>query len=423
MISIENIKKIIIESHEYIRSLDFEDRIIELEEKANYVFVGMRRAGKTFLIYNLIKSRNSTDYMYINFEDERLMEFTVSDFDLLLEAYNQLFNKKPAVFFDEIQNIYGWEKFCRRLADSGYSISITGSNANMLSREIATTLGGRFLVKEIQALSFREFLVFNNVVLAENFEYGNQKTQIVKMMDEYLHFGGLPECIKYNDKRNCLSNVFQKVFFGDIIARYKLKNEFALKMLIKKIAESVNNETSFNRIKNILNSANAKVGTGTLIEYFGYLEESFLIFSISNYTSKFSEKETKKKFYFADTGILNLFLYDQKSKLLENLVYIELRRRYQSDIFFFKRIYETDFFIPEKLLLIQVCISIKDYETREREIKSLLYSMRELNIKESYIITYDEHEEILTEAGKIIVVPYWNWSLINNADQNRPALL
>ncbi len=411
MVNIESLKKIIIESRDYVQSLSFKERSFEFEKNANYVFVGMRRAGKTFLIYNLIKERAREDFLYINFEDERLMEFEVSDFDLLLEAYSQLFKKKPSIYFDEIQNIFGWEKFCRRLADFGYEISITGSNASMLSREIATTLGGRFIVKEIQALSFAEFLSFNGVKLADNFEYGKQKSEVVRLMDEYMHYGGLPECIKYNDKRNYLSNIFQKVFFGDIIARYKLKNEFALRLLIKKMAESVNNETSFNRIKNILNSSNAKVGTGTLIEYFSYLEESFLIFSISNFTSKFAEKESKKKFYFADTGILNLFLIDQKSKLLENLVYIELRRRFQSDIFFYKRIIETDFYVPDQQLLIQVCMSVKDYETRERELKSLKYSMRELNVKDSLIITYDEQEEIEIAEGKIKVVPYWKWVL------------
>ncbi|MDD3685511.1 MAG: ATP-binding protein, partial [Bacteroidales bacterium] len=314
-------------------------------------------------------------------------------------------------YFDEIQNIFGWEKFCRRLADFGYEISITGSNASMLSREIATTLGGRFIVKEIQSLSFAEFLSFNGVKLVPNFEYSKQKSEVVRLMDEYMHYGGLPECIKYNDKRNYLSNIFQKVFFGDIIARYKLKNEFALRLLIKKMAESVNNETSFNRIKNILNSSNAKVGTGTLIEYFSYLEESFLVNSISNFTSKFAEKESKKKFYFADTGILNLFLIDQKSKLLENLVYIELRRRFQSEIYFYKRIIETDFYVPDHNLLVQVCMSVKDYETRERELKSLKYSMRELQINESIIITYDEQEEIEIAEGNIKVVPYWKWVL------------
>jgi predicted AAA+ superfamily ATPase len=411
MVSIERLKKIIIESRDYVQSLSFKDRSFEFEKNANYVFVGMRRAGKTFLIYNLIKERAREDFLYINFEDERLMEFEVADFDLLLEAYGQLFSKKPAIYFDEIQNIFGWEKFCRRLADFGYEISITGSNASMLSREIATTLGGRFIVKEIQSLSFAEFLSFNGVKLVPNFEYSKQKSEVVRLMDEYMHYGGLPECIKYNDKRNYLSNIFQKVFFGDIIARYKLKNEFALRLLIKKMAESVNNETSFNRIKNILNSSNAKVGTGTLIEYFSYLEESFLVNSISNFTSKFAEKESKKKFYFADTGILNLFLIDQKSKLLENLVYIELRRRFQSEIYFYKRIIETDFYVPDHNLLVQVCMSVKDYETRERELKSLKYSMRELQINESMIITYDEQEEIEIAEGKIKVVPYWKWVL------------
>jgi predicted AAA+ superfamily ATPase len=412
MISIDKLKQIIVESKEYISTLNITERRTEIEPEANYVFIGQRRAGKTYMMYNIIKERNTEDFMYINFEDERLIEFDVSDFSLLIEAYNQLFDNKPTVYFDEIQIIDGWEKFCRRLADSGYKMLITGSNGKMLSKEIASTLGGRFMVKEIYPLSFNEFLSFNNILLTDNFGYGQQKTQIVVQMESYLNYGGLPESLRYVDKRNYLSNVFQKVFFGDIIVRYKLKNEFALKLLIKKIAESVNNETSFNRIKNIINSANIKVGTGTLIEYFRCLEESFLIYSISNYTAKISDRETKKKFYFSDTGILNLFLFEQKSKLLENLVFLELRRNYSHDVFYYKRKNETDFFIPEKSLLIQVSISIKNHETREREIGSLLSSMKELTIDTAYIITYDEEEEILMESKKINAIPYWKWVLV-----------
>jgi len=412
--NIEILKRIIKENLEFINSLSLKPRHIEIEKEGNYVLIGQRRAGKTFILYQIIQSlsgKKNDDCLFINFEDERLLEFTINDFDLLLEAYRQLFNKKPIIFFDEPQNIQGWEKAGRRLSDTGYRVFITGSNATLISKEIASTLGGRFFTKEIQPLSFMEFLDFNNMRFGKNFEYEKQKIDIIRLQDDYLHYGGLPECLKYNDKRGYLSNIFQKVFYGDIITRYSIKNDMALKMLIKKIAESVNNEASFNRIKNIIQSANVKVGTGTLIEYFQYLEESFLIFSITNYTAKFSERENKKKFYFGDTGILNLFLIDQDSKLLENLVFIELKRRYQSEIYFYKRNIETDFYIPDKDLLIQVSYSIHDYNSREREIKALQNSMNEFNIGEAYIITYNEEEEINAKNKIIYAIPYWKWVL------------
>jgi uncharacterized protein len=416
MISIDVLKKIIVENKEYISSLSLKDREIEIENNANYVFIGPRRCGKTFFLYQIIKNNHNInqDYLFINFEDERLIEFNSSDFELLLEAYNQLYQKPPVLFFDEIQNIKGWDKFCRRLADKDYKIYVTGSNAKMLSSEMATVLGGRFLIRDINVLSFSEFVNFNGIVPKKNFQFSTQKTEIVKLQEEYLKLGGLPESLNYNDKRNYLSNIFQKVFFGDIIARHKLKNDFALKLLIKKLAESVNNETSFNRIKNIIKSVGIKVGTSTLIEYFNFLEEAFLVFSIKNYTAKFSERENKKKFYFIDTGILNLFLINQDSKLLENLVYLQLRRNFQSELYYFKRNYETDFYLPEKNLLIQVSYTIKDYETRKRELNSLKESMKELYEKTAFIITYDEEEVIKDNNTIINVIPYWKWVLTSN---------
>lgn len=413
MVNLEGLKKIIVENQQHIADVKIRERQIGFEKQANYVFTGPRRAGKTFCLYQIIQTKHTTtdDFLFINFEDERLIEFDYHDFDLLLEAYYQLFEGKPVLFFDEIQNIPGWEKFCRRMADNGHKLYITGSNANMLSAEIATTLGGRFLIKEISPLSFKEFLQFNDIVLQKHFQYTGQKTEVVKHMEQFLTYGGLPECIKYSDKRSYLSNIFQKVFYGDIIARYKLKNDFALKMLIKKIAESVNNETSFNRIKNIINSTGIKVGTATLIEYFNYLEDSFLVFSIKNYASKFTERETKKKFYFIDTGVLNLFLIKQDSKLLENAVYLALKKSYASEIYYYKRKYETDFYVPESGQLIQVCYSIKDYETKHRELNALKAAMNDLNLKESLIITYDEEEEITDNEFDIKVVPFWKWVL------------
>jgi hypothetical protein len=413
MINADILKKLIIENKEFISKIEVFNRNIVFDDAGNYVFVGPRRSGKTFLMYQIIKKiiGMEDEYLFINFEDERLIEFQACDFDLLLEAHKQLYTKTPVVFLDELQNIEGWEKFCRRLSDTGYKVYITGSNAKMLSSDIATTLGGRLLLKEIQTLSFSEFLGFNGVVLQEHFEYSQQKTDIVRHQEEYMRNGGLPESIKYTDKRSYLSNIFQKVFFGDIIARYKLKNDFALKLLIKKIAESVNNETSFNRLKNIIKSTGLQVGTSTLIEYFSYMEESFLIFSISNYTSSFSEKESKKKFYFSDTGILNLFLINQESKLLENMVYLELRRRYGSELFFFKRNLETDFYVPQDNLLIQVSYSIRDFATKEREVKALLQAMHELEVVSGTIITFDESETIKKENSTITVLPYWKWVL------------
>jgi predicted AAA+ superfamily ATPase len=180
--------------------------------------------------------------------------------------------------------------------------------------------------------------------------------------------------------------------------------------MVKKLAESVNNETSITRIKNLIKSTGVNIGSNTLFDYLSYLESSYLIASVSNFHTKFTEKETIKKYYFLDTGILGLFLTDQATKLLENQIYIELRRRGENP-YFLKRKTEVDFYIPEKGELIQVSYSISDPDTLEREVKGLRAAMKELEIKNALIITYDEEKEIEVQEGIIKVIPAWQWLL------------
>ena len=327
-----------------------------------------------------------------------------------MDAYYELFELEPIIFLDEIQNVTHWQKFVRRLADDGRRVYVTGSNAEMLSHEIATTLGGRFINKEILPLSFQEYLSFKEVSVSSKSKYNSERYQIIKEYEEYLHFGGFPELIQMIDKREFLSSVYQKLFYGDLIARYKIASVVTLKLMVKKLAESVNNETSVNRIKNLIKSTGVSIGSNTLFDYLIYLESSYLIASISNFHSKFTEKESNKKYYFLDTGILGLFLTNQPTKLLENQIYIELRRRGEHP-FFLKRNIEVDFYVPEKQKLIQVSYSIKDPETAKREIKGLRSAMKELNIQIAWIITFDESQEITVEEGIIHVVPAWMWLL------------
>ena len=407
------LKKIIVQHQERLRNLSVIDRNIIIEKNGNYVFVGLRRAGKTYFLYQLIKERYAEieKVLYLNFEDERLIDLTYNELNLIIEAYQELYNQKPAIFFDEIQNITHWEKFVRRLADSDYKIMVTGSNAEMLSSEISTTLGGRFLTKEITPLTFSEFLTFNAISLQPNFEFSDQLYKVKQYFEQYIKFGGFPELIRFENKREYLSNVYQKLFYGDLIARYTIANPKALKLLVKKIAESVNNETSINRIKNLIQSVGIPLGNNTLFEYLSYLNNSYLIVDISNFASKFVERETKKKYYFLDTGILNLFLVDQDTKLLENLVFIELRRRYEKGIYFFKRKNEVDFYVPEAKLLLQVSYNLNAPETRKREMNGLIEAMKELEINDGVIITYDSQETIKIDNFVITVIPAWKWLL------------
>lgn len=410
----ELFKKIIIEKQEWLKSLQVIERDYCIEVNANYVFTGLRRAGKSNFLYQLIKQHfsenNFEDVLMVNFEDERLLEVKTTNLHELIEAYYELFNKQPIVFLDEIQTIPHWQKFVRRLADEGIRVFVTGSNAEMLSSEIASTLGGRFINKEVLPLSFSEYLRFVEFRYTEKTKYSKSKAELFRQYENYLKFGGFPELIRYANKKEFLSSVYQKLFYGDLIARYTITNSTVLKLLVKKLAESVNNETSINRIKNLIKSTGVAIGNNTLFDYLGYLESSYMIGSISNFHSKFTEKETSKKYYFLDNGILNLFLTDQDTKLLENLVYIQLRRL-GYHMFFLKRKREVDFYVPEKDWLIQVSYSISDKETYDREVKSLHQSMKELNLQKAYILTHNEEKMIVTDFGTIQVIPLWIWLL------------
>jgi predicted AAA+ superfamily ATPase len=182
--------------------------------------------------------------------------------------------------------------------------------------------------------------------------------------------------------------------------------------MIKKLAESTMDEVSFNRIKNIIQSKGIKVGTTTLIDYFSYLEESFLLRSVHNFRKKISERETKRKYYFRDHGLLGLFINDPESIILETIVYNHLIRKYPDDVYYIKDKYETDFYIQNKQL-IQVCYNITSEETRKKEINALVKANNQVKAGKGLIVTMD-HEEVVVEADlEISIVPVWKWILGN----------
>jgi hypothetical protein len=415
MMEKSTIKKIILENQERIPDLTVVKRSYSVEPLANYIFTGQRRAGKTFFMYSLMQDmvkqgQSIEEILYINFEDERLIGMDVGDLDSIIESYRELFSHKHILFFDEIQNITGWQKFARRLADSGFQIYITGSNSEMLSNEMASTLGGRFMVMEIGTLSFKEYLNFNGVDISDNIGFSPDRFEVIRLFDKYFAEGGFPELLKFNEKKEYLSSIFQKVFLGDIIARYQLRNPQALRLLIKKLAESTMDVVSYSRMRNIIVSAGFPVGTNTVIEYINFLENSFLINTLLNSNAKISIRESKKKYYFRDNGILSLFLIEPASFELETLVFNHLRLNYGSNLFYFRNGFEVDFFVPGEEL-IQVCYSLEEPATRKREISSL-YKVYDKNpVKRLTIVTYST-EEIINENGmEIKVMPAWRWLL------------
>ncbi len=411
------IKSLIAEKQREIRNIELIKRPLNLEDTVNYVFVGIRRAGKSYLLYqhmqHLIKTGQASieDILYINFEDERLSSIKVGELNLFLECYKEMYDEKPLIYLDEIQNIDGWEKFARRLADSKYRVFVTGNNAKMLGKEIYTTLGGRYVAKEVFPFTFSEYLAFHHVALDRNWEYGEIRVQVVKLFQDYFYYGGFAESFGLKDKRSWLNSLYQKLLLGDVVFRNSIRNEHAIKILVKKLAESVMQPTSLARLKNIIDSTGVTISRNTLVDYLQHLTDAYLIFGISNFSDKLTEKETFRKRYFVDNGLLNNFLFDPETKLLENLVAIILKKKYGDNLYFYHKNIEVDFFIPKEQRAIQVSYSLTNETTKQREMKALVKLSEVYSIKNHEIITWDEESVCDGNGITIHILPIWKWLL------------
>lgn len=411
----ELIKQIIGENQEFVQNVKLLQRPFKFEDNGNYVFLGIRRAGKSYLMFQRIHElmKRGTDIeeiLYLNFEDERFIGLKSEDLDEIKRVYEETFSFRPIFFLDEIQIVPGWEKFVRRLADKNYRVFVTGSNAKMLSSEIATTLGGRFLIQNVYPFSFREFLKFEGFELKPNWLYTpGTRNGVVRSFDTYFYNGGFPELLSFEDKRSWLSGLYQKIFFGDLVARYSLRNSDSMRLLVKKLAESVMQPSSYNRLKNIVSSAGESVGVRTIIDYVGYLQETWLIFSLENYAARFAERESNRKYYFIDNGILNLFIFRPETLLLENLVAITLHRQFGEKVYFYNQHIEVDFYIPEESWLIQVSYNISDVQTFEREVNGIVKAAKFLNAERLQIVTRNDERVIEKDGLSIEVLPIWKW--------------
>ena len=414
------IRQCIIDKREEIASLDVVERPFVFEDCANYVFVGLRRVGKTYMLYQRLNQllRDGVDrknILFVNFEDERLSEMQAEDLNSILEVHYEMSGSdiKPVLFFDEIQNVNHWDKFVRRLADSKYTIYVTGSNAKMLSSDVVTTLGGRFLIYDVFPYSFEEQLKARNVDIDEDWKFSTiQQSKMNAYFSEYFKYGGLPEIINYKDKRSMLQSLYQKIYLGDICARNNIRNSKVMGLLIKKLAESVKQPTSYNRLQNIIKSTGQSVTVNTVIDYLSFAVDSWLILPIENGYAKIGERESVKKYYFIDNGILNLFLVDSETSLLENFVAVTLCKKYgRENVVYLKGDKEIDFYIDETNTAIQVSYSIKDDSTRNREVDALYrYAQTNRDVK-LMIVTWEEKEHLVVDGISIEVVPVLDWIL------------
>ncbi len=414
------LKQVILEQIDIIQSAKIVERDYVFEDNVNYILVGLRRAGKSTQLYKIARElvERGCDWsqmIYINFEDDRLLGFTKDDFNDIIETAHELSDAKEIYyFFDEIQIIDGWEHFARRMADQKKHTYITGSNAKMLSSEMEKVLGGRYLSKMIMPFSLSEALEYRKIAHDEKALLTTAKSaKIRKGCEDYIASGGFPEAQLLKNKRDYIKSVYEKVLLGDIIEREKVNNKMALRLMMKKIAETVMREISFNTLAGNVKASGVRTSTDAMIDYSSYAENAYLIFRNRNYVSKFAEKESTPRFYFYDNGILSLFLTNKSSALLENAVAVYLRRGFGDEVYYFRSAktgVDIDFFLPEEKCAIQVAYSIET--AGDREIKSLISLAKKTEGIQRLIIVTSEEERMITEDGVTIeVVPAFRFLL------------
>lgn len=372
------------------------------------IIKGMRRSGKsTFIQY--ARSLQSSPHFYFNFDDDRLIEFTVSDFQSLLETFIELLGPAKTVFFDEIQNIAGWEKFVRRLHDHQYKIYLTGSNARLFSQELGTHLTGRYIALEMYPFSFQEYLRRYKYVIDPSRVYTTEdKAYLKSLFNDYYQTGGIPDYVRF-EQPSYLTDLYDSILYRDIIVRYNIGKEHALKTLVYYLASHVGKDVSFNKLKVLLKLASAT----TVSDYCYYLETSYLCFFISRYSASLKvQAHYGKKEYFIDHALakkIGFRVPEDRGRLLENIVFLELKRR-GYEIYFHKESKECDFLIKKDNLIIQaiqVTTQLDSAETEKRELEGLQEAMQHYELATGLILTENTEDQ----RDNIIILPIWKWLL------------
>ena len=376
------------------------------------VIVGPRRAGKSFFAIHFLNKQEK--FGYVNFDDEKLVE--VESYDEIVTAMNSVYNHPKFVLFDEIQNLPKWELFANRLQRQGYSLVITGSNSKLLSRELATHLTGRHLLTTIFPFSFEEYLKLENK--------GLTTIEIKEKLSQYALNGGYPEILsKKVELKEYLSILFSSILYKDIVKRYKIRNPKQIEDLALYLISNIANEYSYNSLTKV-----GKIKSSyTTEKYLGYLEESFILFSLNRFSFKVKEQvSSNKKIYCIDNGFIQAKAFKLSpdiGRLYENIVAIELKKdeiEGKLHFYYWKNLQqeEVDFVVKEGLnvkQLIQVCFNITNLDTKNREIRALIKASKELKCNNLLIITedYDGNEKVkwFNNKAKINFIPLWKWLL------------
>jgi predicted AAA+ superfamily ATPase len=400
---------------------------IPLDSTKIISLTGVRRCGKTFILYDLIndlrKSVPVENIIYINFEDDRLFPIALKDLDSLMEGYYEMYPGKREeqvwLFLDEVQNVPDWERYVRRIYDTlNIQIFITGSSAKLLSSEIATALRGRTLTFEIFPFSFPDYLKAKNIAI--NVNRSSAVSHIKHALNAFLVDGSFPETIGQTAeiRGRILRDYLNLIVYKDIIERYGVKNNSLLKYLIKYSFNNISTLVSLNKMYNEFRSRGFRVGKDTIYDYYSYLEDAYALFSVPIFRNSIREEQRNpRKIYAVDNGfkgVYDAFVTDDIGKLYENTVFLHLRRQ-TSEIYYYKGKQEVDFFcrISGKPQLINVCFNLEKDATREREINGLMEAMDYFKLNDSILISEDTEETIKIGTKQIFIVPLWKWLIMS----------
>ena len=388
--------------------------------------IGARRAGKTYLFLDHIRKLRSniqaSKLLYVNFENDKLFPFTLEKAQQLIETYYEVYpshkSEKVYFFFDEIQNIPEWHLFIRRLYDTeNCYLFLTGSSSRLLSKEIATSLRGRTITFELFPLSFREYIQWLGFKVLKNYS-SKQKAELINAFHRYIGSSALPELINESDvtiQQAVLHEYVNMVVYKDLIERHGLTQHTLIKLFIRFLTVNISNLISINKLFNDFKSQGLQLSKNSLYEFLIYLEDSYIFYNTNVFSKNLREQQRNpKKIYVVDTGLKLLMDYQMdKGRLLENLIFLHLRRKYH-DIYYLKGDKEVDFcyYSGGALQLVNVCFSISDKETYEREINGLLEAMNRMSVSESTLIIGDGNSLNLPLNNCLIkIVPAWRLML------------
>lgn len=369
------------------------------------VITGVRRSGKSTLLLQFADLYPR--FHFVTFDDERLINFTVSDFNALIIELNKQYSAR-VILMDEVQNISGWERFVRRMHDQKYKVFVTGSNSKLLSSELATHLTGRYIKTELFPFSFAEYLILKELDFKDKTTENLGK--IAGAFDDYIVDGGFPEYLTTND-REFLHRIYEDIIYRDLIVRFGIKNIKGFKNLVQYLFTNFTKETNYNSLAGILGFNS----TTSVRDYVSFLSESYLLFELYRYDYSLKKQyRSDKKIYVIDNGLRNAVSFrtgQDKGKMLENLVFLELKRRGLECWYYkTKNKLEVDFiWFTEQPQIVQVCYNLSDPATYKRETGALGQAMNELSVRSSVIISYNERKELKTPEGIIRIIPAQEW--------------